>query len=66
MISNHHLNSTLDGSSSARGNWDSHGEGMGLLSDQILSVVNQLAVDDFFVDSSIVNMGENRRWWDAS
>ncbi|KAL4894976.1 hypothetical protein BDV59DRAFT_211825 [Aspergillus ambiguus] len=59
------LDAALDRGGSVGSDWGSHGEGMGLLSDQILSVVNQLAVDDIFVDNSIVNLGENRRFWDT-
>jgi hypothetical protein len=46
--------------------WGDQTEGVGLLSEQILAVVNQLATDDVLVEGNIASLGEDRWLWDGS
>lgn len=46
--------------------WGDQTEGVGLLSEQILAVVNQLATEDVLVEGNIASLGEDRWLWDGS
>lgn len=51
----------------ARGlDWGDQTEGVGLLSEQILAVVNQLATEDVLVEGNIASLGEDRWLWDGT